>query len=80
MVSGTAAQGLRTTLVKFRSKLNSKGENKHVGDLESLEQNVQQSLREGRRRDGSEDALGSQTASVCVCACVHSEWGGSGGP
>lgn len=69
MVAGIATQGLRTTLVKFRSKLNSKGENKHVGDLESLEQNVQQSLGERKRRDGSEDAVGVRLRR-CVCARV----------
>jgi len=48
-----------------------------VGDLESLEQNVQQSSGEGRGRDGRRERglCGSYTVSVCgVCAgcvCLH---------
>lgn len=50
-----------------------------MGDLESLEQNVQQSLGEGRRERWKErrerGRCGSYTVSVCgVCKHVCIEW------
>lgn len=76
--SYNCSKSLRTTLSSREVNWTAKGENKHVGDLESLEQNVQQSLGEERRErwkeGGSEDAVGV-TLSVCgVCKHVCIEW------